>query len=386
MPIFFIFKKHNASKKSRVELSPCLRTLISRRLTEGHSLRSITSWFDVSISTVRRIQLELRSGRFHPDRKRTILSEKTRHFFVATQKYHKEAEISGKNALYLTPIRKTSALGRPPIIGVGSKVGAVIRFIIQQIPDIYLFEVQSVLIDVFEQKFSLAVIRNYIISRGLRVAKGQRVVPQSDPKIRKIWSFGLARACSSLDQLIFIDETSHGRWTGYRHKGRSPKGTPVYLKYSYSNSKSRCLLGAFDTSGLFSYSISLKTPNSLTFERFLRICVVPHLRPYPQRHSIVIIDNAPTHNIENIKKIVSSTGSILICLPAYSPDLNPIEMYFSAYKSYWRRNRHLKITPDNIKQAVHFLNRSNDWQRTIQHVYKETRNGIVVQLPKIREC
>lgn len=329
---------------------------------------------------MRRIKNEIELNRFHPSRKRFRQVQKARAFFKSARNIHRETYSRGMNALYLTPIKNTSALGRPPSIKMGSSVGAIIRYIIQQIPDLFIFEIQSILKDIFDEEFSLQSIRNYIISRGIRLAKGQRVVPQSNPAVRKLWAKGMSRACSSIDQLVFIDETSHGRWTGYRWKGRSPVGTPVNLRFNYSNSKSKCLLAAMDISGVFSYALSFKIPSSNTFEQFLMSCVIRHLNPFGGPRSIVIIDNAPTHNIEKIQKMISKTGAYLICLPAYSPDLNPIEMYFHSYKSYWRRNRHLKRTVSEIHQAIVEINKSRDWSKTIKHVYVPNQDNIEVRI------
>lgn len=305
-------------------------------------------------------------------------TEKSRAFYSDIQDHHRQASLADQSHLYLTPIRPQSLLGRQPVIQPGSIVGAIIRNILQQIPDLYLVEIQSILNDIFDEGISVNSIRHYLDTRGYRIAKGQRVVPQSNPEVRRIWASGFPVLCSSIDQLIFIDETSHGRWTGYRTTGRSPRGTNVNLRFPYNKAKSKCLFGAFDRSGIFSYAVSFIAPKSDTVERFMRNCVVPHLNPYPGPNSIVIIDNAPTHNITNLSEIISSVGAVLICLPAYSPDLNPIEKWFHCYKAYWRKNRHLSLTTDEIDTAISTINNSTDWSSTITHTYIPTENGITV--------
>jgi transposase len=53
------------------------------------------------------------------------------------------------------------------------------------------------------------------------------------------------------------------------------------------------------------------------------------------------MDNAQIHHYGRIEEIVEECGCLLIHLPAYSPDLNPIEKGFSVYKSALRRNHDL---------------------------------------------
>lgn len=45
--------------------------------------------------------------------------------------------------------------------------------------------------------------------------------------------------------------------------------------------------------------------------------------------SVVIMDNASIHHIEEVGKTIQDAGALLIPLPPYSPDYNPIENAFS---------------------------------------------------------
>src|ERR1700722_1841219 len=49
------------------------------------------------------------------------------------------------------------------------------------------------------------------------------------------------------------------------------------------------------------------------------------------------------------------TGCRLLYLPAYSPDLNPIELAFSKIKAYVRRNRGIERTDPDIDDTDTFL-------------------------------
>ena len=64
---------------------------------------------------------------------------------------------------------------------------------------------------------------------------------------------------------------------------------------------------------------------------------------------IVIMDNATFHKSKRTQELIESVGSKLIFLPPYSPDLNPIEKFWSHLK------RFLRNYLDNFKNLFYAL-------------------------------
>ncbi|MBV8868497.1 MAG: transposase [Acetobacteraceae bacterium] len=60
--------------------------------------------------------------------------------------------------------------------------------------------------------------------------------------------------------------------------------------------------------------------------------LVPTLRP----GDIVIMDNLGPHKSAGVRTAIEAAGAQLLCLPAYSPDLNPIEQVFAKLKAVLR--------------------------------------------------
>jgi transposase len=60
---------------------------------------------------------------------------------------------------------------------------------------------------------------------------------------------------------------------------------------------------------------------------------VPTLR----RGDIVFMDNLRTHKIAGVREAIEAAGAKVRYLPAYSPDLNPIEQAFSKLKAALRK-------------------------------------------------
>ena len=52
---------------------------------------------------------------------------------------------------------------------------------------------------------------------------------------------------------------------------------------------------------------------------------------------IVILDNASAHKVSGVKEAIRALGAKVLYLPAYSPDLNPVELLWSKVKAILRK-------------------------------------------------
>lgn len=69
------------------------------------------------------------------------------------------------------------------------------------------------------------------------------------------------------------------------------------------------------------------------FEQYVLHVLIPTLSP----GDIVIMDNLSVHKAARIQQALAARGCRLVFLPAYSPDLNPIEQAFSKIKAHLRK-------------------------------------------------
>ena len=67
---------------------------------------------------------------------------------------------------------------------------------------------------------------------------------------------------------------------------------------------------------------------------------MPALGNYERREpmSVVLLDNASTHNSDKVVQLIESTGAMIQYTAPFSPDLNPIENFFALYKKNLKRN------------------------------------------------
>lgn len=73
------------------------------------------------------------------------------------------------------------------------------------------------------------------------------------------------------------------------------------------------------------------------------------LLPVLEKEQVVIMDNCSIHKAPKVKQLIESVSCRLIYLPPYSPDLNPIENYWSVMKSNIKKIRN---NFDDIVDAI----------------------------------
>ena len=71
---------------------------------------------------------------------------------------------------------------------------------------------------------------------------------------------------------------------------------------------------------------------SLSLDLRRRVVLVADLTP----GDVVVTDNLPAHKVKGVRHAIEAAGATLLCLPAYSPDFNPIEMVFSKFNALLR--------------------------------------------------
>ena len=75
--------------------------------------------------------------------------------------------------------------------------------------------------------------------------------------------------------------------------------------------------------------------NGERFRAWVEQALVPTLKP----GDVVVLDNLGSHKGKAVRHAIRAAGAHLLFLPAYSPDLNPIEQLFSKLKHWLRRQQ-----------------------------------------------
>ncbi len=73
--------------------------------------------------------------------------------------------------------------------------------------------------------------------------------------------------------------------------------------------------------------------NGEAFTAYAETLLAPTLRP----GDIVIMDNLPAHKVSGARADIEREGAMLLFLPPYSPDFNPIELAIAKTKALLRK-------------------------------------------------
>lgn len=132
--------------------------------------------------------------------------------------------------------------------------------------------------------------------------------------------------------LVFLDET--GVMLGLtRTYARSPRGSRVYdLKPFYRGSRVT-VIGAISLTGVVALMTLDGAMDGDAFKVFIEKCLVPQL----WTGAVVVMDNLPAHKIASIEPMIKAVGARVLNLSPYSPDFNPIELWWSQLKSFLRQ-------------------------------------------------
>ncbi len=133
-------------------------------------------------------------------------------------------------------------------------------------------------------------------------------------------------------RFVFVDECSTNTSLSPIY-GWSRRGWRVHFEVPRNWGPNVTLLSSMSLEGM---GPSLAVEGSTTrevFEAYLERILAPTLR----QGQVVVMDNLSAHKGGRVKRIVESRGCELLCLPPYSPDLNPIEEAFSKVKGILRK-------------------------------------------------
>ena len=147
-----------------------------------------------------------------------------------------------------------------------------------------------------------------------------------------IFSIKLSKTMNNFDALINIDETMFSRLTK-TSRSWSQKGREMNLmNICFSNSTS--LITAITTFGdVFTANIN----GSVTSEVFIQYlkeleCFLIRKIGVLLSNWLLIMDNASIHRSSKMKEFIEEKKLSVAYIPAYSPELAPVERYFSMLK------------------------------------------------------
>ena len=130
---------------------------------------------------------------------------------------------------------------------------------------------------------------------------------------------------------MFLDE-SGAKTNMTRLRGRAPRNKRLHAAAPCGRWQSTTMIAAIRLDGT---TACMHLPGAMDTEAFVTYAsevLCPGLRP----GDIVVMDNLSVHKSPKFAELVEKAGAEVRFLPAYSPDLNPIEKMWSKIKGLLR--------------------------------------------------
>jgi transposase len=131
--------------------------------------------------------------------------------------------------------------------------------------------------------------------------------------------------------LIFLDE-SGAKTNMTRLCGRALKGERVHASTPHGHWHTTTMISSIRLNGSTACMALEGTTDTESFRAYVGEVLLPTLQP----GDIVVMDNLSPHKSDPTLTLITNAGAQVFFLPAYSPDLNPIEKMWSKVKNLLR--------------------------------------------------
>jgi transposase len=134
-------------------------------------------------------------------------------------------------------------------------------------------------------------------------------------------------------RLIYVDESAATTAMARRYARAAP-GERAVGAVPHGHWSVTTMVAAVGLTGVVAALTYPGATDAEAFATFAEQVLGPRLRS----GDVVVLDNLAAHKGERVRQAVEARGAVLLFLPPYSPDLNPIEKAWSKVKA-WLRSR-----------------------------------------------
>jgi len=134
------------------------------------------------------------------------------------------------------------------------------------------------------------------------------------------------------ERLIFLDETAIMTNMGRTH-GRCIQGMRLVEPIPHGHRMTSTFVAGLRTCGITAPYVVSGAMNGPMFLAYIEQMLAPTI----VAGETLIMDNVAFHKVSGIREAIEKRGANLLYLPAYSPDLNPIEKAFAKLKALLRK-------------------------------------------------
>ena len=253
-------------------------------------------------------------------------------------------------------VQPSSQPRRPSLHKLSESEERLIISLIMESPTLYLHEICKEIQKITGKLVSESTICRQLRNHGFTRKKVRMVALQRSEYLRAM--FMAEVLLYRRDQFVWIDESGCDARSYRRKFGYSLRGTRAECDHLLVRGKRISSIAALCSEGVMAVTSTTDTINADIFYDFVQGELIPNMNPFDGSSSkcIAVMDNCAVHHVPIVEDLFSDAGILLIWLPPYSPDLNPIEEAFSSVKAYLKRHHDIlqlsSVDPVPIIQAA----------------------------------
>jgi transposase len=119
-----------------------------------------------------------------------------------------------------------------------------------------------------------------------------------------------------------------------RLRSRAPRGLRAYGEVPKNRGKNLTLITSMSLHGMGESTCVEGATDAIAFEVYVEHFLAPSLC----EGQVVVMDNLGAHRPHKIRELIEARrAEVVVFVPSYSPDLNPIEQAFSKIKNILRK-------------------------------------------------
>lgn len=235
----------------------------------------------------------------------------------------------------------------------------VLLEIVNQTPWFFLDEIAAEMLSRCHVPYHSGYCYAMLKRRGHSLVVMRRIARQRDEDQRFRYFLALSKILIRSSQLVFADEVGQDGRGSRRRRGWSLPGKRCDITEFLNRGKHISILALYSNEGFVNFNFKEGGYSAEDFMDAVKFMIIPHLQPYPQDNSILVLDNCQIHHTfgEALREMVEAAGAKLLFLAPYCPIDNPIECAFSSFKACWRRHGHWLDMPP-LHEKIDFCFRS----------------------------
>ena len=211
-------------------------------------------------------------------------------------------------------------------------------------------------------RLPIHLVRRYMkesLKLTYKIGKSRPVLYDYDKSmlIKSYFSIKVVKLLPQIDVIINIDESWFSRTTVAKRSWlrRGMDETITNIKHSGSLS----LVSAITSTG-WSFNATVEgTVSSKILLDYLKqvLDFLTEHHKVKKEKILILMDNAPTHRANIVMEYLNSCGTFIAFVPAYCPELAPVEKYFGVHKGYVNKRETSTVTKWKSKQGIALIAR-----------------------------